>query len=120
MVYLQQQSQSTFANLPFFKTNHHQNELQTQTSTDDEAKHFVKVLLLGTGDAGKSTIVKQMKILHLNGFSEKEKKTFSHAIRTNLIETMVALVDGMDQFDISFENNVSFRENQFFRFLCCI
>ena len=97
--------------MPFFKTNHHQNELQTQTSTDDEAKHFVKVLLLGTGDAGKSTIVKQMKILHLNGFSEKEKKTFSHAIRGNLIETMVALVDGMNQFDIFFENNVSFREN---------
>ena len=91
VVIFQQQSQSTFA--------------------DDEVQHFVKVLLLGTGDAGKSTIVKQMKILHLNGFSEKEKKTFSHAIRGNLIETMVALVDGMDQFDICFENNVSFREN---------
>ena len=48
-----------------------------------------------------------MKILHLNGFSEKEKKMFTHAIRTNLIETMVALVEGMDKLGIFFECNVS-------------
>lgn len=29
----------------------------------------VKILLLGTGESGKTTIIKQMKILHINGFS---------------------------------------------------
>lgn len=29
-----------------------------------------KILLLGTGESGKTTIIKQMKILHINGFSE--------------------------------------------------
>ena len=74
---------------------------------DGKAKHFVKVLLLGTGDSGKSTIVKQMKIIHLNGFTETEKKMFTQTIRTNLIETMVALVEGMDKLGIFFENTVS-------------
>lgn len=45
---------------------------------DDEIKedfkefsNVKKLLLLGTGEAGKTTIIKQMKILHINGFSER-------------------------------------------------
>ena len=32
-----------------------------------KAKHIVRILLLGTGESGKSTVVKQMKIIHMNG-----------------------------------------------------
>jgi len=34
-----------------------------------DGKRAVKVLLLGSGESGKSTIVKQMKVLHMGGFS---------------------------------------------------
>ena len=36
-------------------------EMQKQFSDD---QHIVKILLLGAGESGKSTIVKQMKLLH--------------------------------------------------------
>uniref|UniRef100_A0A7N5ZQL1 Guanine nucleotide-binding protein G(s) subunit alpha n=1 Tax=Anabas testudineus TaxID=64144 RepID=A0A7N5ZQL1_ANATE len=45
------------------------------------------------GESGKSTIVKQMRILHVNGFNAEEKKQKIHDIKNNIkeaIETVVA------------------------------
>ena len=35
-----------------------------------EEQERVQILMLGIGESGKSTITKQMKIIHINGFSD--------------------------------------------------
>ncbi len=43
---------------------------KSQKATSQE----VKILLLGSGASGKSTVAKQMKLLYLDGFSDKEAR----------------------------------------------
>ncbi|XP_054322784.1 guanine nucleotide-binding protein G(s) subunit alpha isoforms XLas isoform X2 [Pongo pygmaeus] len=58
-----------------------------------------RLLLLGAGESGKSTIVKQMRILHVNGFNgDSEKATKVQDIKNNLkeaIETIVAAMSNL-------------------------
>ena len=42
---------------------------------------------VGSGESGKSTIVKQMKIIHQNGYTTEELLTFRTTIYKNLLES---------------------------------
>lgn len=53
-----------------------------------------RLLLLGAGESGKSTIVKQMRILHVDGFSEQEKKQKIDDIKKNIRDAI--LVSNLD------------------------
>jgi GTPase SAR1 family protein len=56
---------------------------------EDRRKNKVmKILLLGTGDSGKSTFCKQMKVIHKNGFSHSECQYYQTVLRDNCIEVM--------------------------------
>jgi len=58
----------------------------------------VKILLLGSGESGKSTIAKQMKIIHLNGFSVEELSGYKLSIYNNLAICMRAIVKAATDF----------------------
>lgn len=64
----------------------------------------VKLLLLGTGSSGKSTIAKQMQIIYLNGFGEKERDDFKKLIAVNLIENTQNLIKGARSLGIGFKS----------------
>ncbi|XP_060631012.2 guanine nucleotide-binding protein G(olf) subunit alpha isoform X1 [Anolis sagrei] len=60
-----------------------------------EYKQTHRLLLLGAGESGKSTIVKQMRILHVNGFNSEEKKQKILDIRKNVKDAIVTIVSAM-------------------------
>ncbi|GFG30691.1 hypothetical protein Cfor_07468 [Coptotermes formosanus] len=55
----------------------------------------IKLLLLGAGESGKTTIIKQMKILHISGFSESDRQEKVVDIRQNIHESIYDLVTNM-------------------------
>lgn len=49
-------------------------------------KRLVKILLLGAGESGKSTFLKQMRIIHGQDFDQKAKEEFRATIYSNVIK----------------------------------
>lgn len=60
---------------------------------DDEKKQFKKLLLLGAGWSGKSTVFKQMKVLYGNGFDIEERRGLRWTIYQNVYMAMKALCE---------------------------
>jgi G-protein alpha subunit len=57
-------------------------------------------LCIGSGESGKSTIVKQMKIIHQNGYTRDELLVFRLVVYDNLIESAQAIVKQMRKMGI--------------------
>ncbi|KAL1964125.1 hypothetical protein VTN77DRAFT_7213 [Rasamsonia byssochlamydoides] len=67
----------------------------------------VKILLLGAGESGKSTIIKQMRIIHSGGFPEDERRQTRAVIYSNLVVAFKVLLEIMETQEIAFENEKS-------------
>jgi len=67
-----------------------------------QAAKDIKLLLLGAGESGKSTIVKQMKIIHDSGFTPEDFRQYKPVVYSNTIQSMVAILRAMQSLQISF------------------
>ncbi|KAJ5080423.1 g protein alpha i subunit [Anaeramoeba ignava] len=68
----------------------------------------IKIIVLGTGDSGKSTLLKQMRIVFQGGLPENDKKLYKDTIRANIIRDMVSLLKAAEDLEISLnESNKS-------------
>ncbi|KAH9485923.1 Guanine nucleotide-binding protein subunit alpha [Psilocybe cubensis] len=71
----------------------HSDEIDRQLEEDSKRfKRECKILLLGSGESGKSTIVKQMKIIHQDGFAPHELAEFRPVIYKNVIDSAQQVV----------------------------
>lgn len=87
-------------------------ELEKKLQEDAERDaRTVKLLLLGAGESGKSTIVKQMKIIHKNGYSKQECMEFKAVVYSNTLQSILAIVKAMTTLGIDYVNPRS-REDQ--------
>ncbi|KAI9025063.1 heterotrimeric G protein alpha subunit A [Phycomyces nitens] len=64
-----------------------------------------KILLLGSGESGKSTILKQMKIINQNGYTTQELFGWRVIVFRNIIESAQALVQATREFGCLFTDN---------------
>ncbi|BGP36808.1 Guanine nucleotide-binding protein alpha-2 subunit [Rhodotorula kratochvilovae] len=70
---------------------------------EDDAKKLrreCKILLLGSGESGKSTIVKQMKLIYQHGYTRDEMLLFRLTIHKNVLDSAQALVRAMRRFKL--------------------
>ncbi|XP_068609484.1 guanine nucleotide-binding protein subunit alpha-14-like [Brachionichthys hirsutus] len=88
-------------------------EIEKQLRRDglDSQREF-KLLLLGTGESGKSTFIKQMRILHGSGYNEGERKGFAQLVFQNIVTAIQALIYAMRTLQLHYvdDNNVSLAE----------
>jgi len=74
------------------KQVHSQIEGQLRQTKKEQNKE-IKLLLLGTGESGKTTIVRQMKIIYQKGFSDQERVVFRDTIHNNVFTFTRLLIE---------------------------
>jgi len=74
------------------------NRIINKQLAEEGKKQHAKILLLGAGESGKSTVAKQMKIIHLEGFKEEERFSFKSIIYKNTIYSMRLLLKKANEF----------------------
>lgn len=84
------------------------NEIDQQLRRERrESMRERKLLLLGTGESGKSTFIKQMRIIHGNGYSEDDKRGFIKLIYQNISMAMRSMINAMELLQIQFKDEKS-------------
>ncbi|KAM3592261.1 uncharacterized protein V6R79_015634 [Siganus canaliculatus] len=76
-------------------------------------KRLVKILLLGAGESGKSTFLKQMRIIHGQDFDQQAREEFRGTIYSNVIKGVRVLVDAREKLHIPWgdEDNQKYGDN---------
>lgn len=80
-------------------------EIEKQLKKDkSNARKELKLLLLGCGESGKSTFIKQMRIIHGSGYSDEDKKSFCKLIFQNVFMSIQSMIKGMEQLEIPYSD----------------
>lgn len=83
-------------------------EIDKQLAKDKFAlRRTIKILLLGSGESGKSTFVKQMRIINGRDFEDQELKQYKQIVYENIVRGMKVLIDARSKLGIEFERDES-------------
>lgn len=69
---------------------------------------------IGAGESGKSTVLKQMRLIHTKGFSKEERKQWKVTIFQNLLHAFQVVFGAMEEQEVDFaeESNIVRYEKQ--------
>ncbi|XP_037091748.1 G protein alpha q subunit isoform X3 [Pollicipes pollicipes] len=79
-------------------------EIDKQLKKDKrDARRELKLLLLGTGESGKSTFIKQMRIIHGVGYTDDDRRGFTRLVYQNIFMAMQSMINAMDLLHIEYK-----------------
>ncbi|XP_071055567.1 guanine nucleotide-binding protein G(q) subunit alpha isoform X1 [Onthophagus taurus] len=91
-------------------------EIEKQLRRDKrDARRELKLLLLGTGESGKSTFIKQMRIIHGAGYSDDDKRGFIKLVYQNIFMAMQSMIRAMDLLKIRYAESSSIEKAELIR-----
>ncbi|KAM4665028.1 guanine nucleotide-binding protein G(i) subunit alpha-3-like [Discoglossus pictus] len=67
-----------------------------------KVRNELNVLVLSSGESGKSSFMKQMKILHEGGFSEEERKLYKEFVYRDIMRSITSITSDMARLGIDF------------------
>jgi len=62
----------------------------------------IVLFVLGTGESGKSTFIKQMRIIHGSGYSDEDKRGFIKLVYQNIFMAMQSMIRAMDMLKLHY------------------
>eukprot|EP01129_Flabellula_baltica_P013709 TRINITY_DN6424_c0_g1_i1.p1 TRINITY_DN6424_c0_g1~~TRINITY_DN6424_c0_g1_i1.p1 ORF type:complete len:367 (+),score=80.46 TRINITY_DN6424_c0_g1_i1:37-1137(+) len=80
-------------------------EIQKQLNrAGREQKHLIKILLLGAGESGKSTVAKQFRLIHEDNFNDEERIFYTSIIHSNIYSSIKSMVTAGSKLGIEIED----------------
>ncbi|EFE41228.1 hypothetical protein TRV_04023 [Trichophyton verrucosum HKI 0517] len=91
-------------------------EIENQLKRDKlMQRNEIKMLLLaadqshnshttGAGESGKSTILKQMKLIHEGSYSRDERESFKEIIFSNTVQSMRVILEAMESLELPLDD----------------
>lgn len=59
---------------------------------------------IGAGESGKSTILKQMKLIYAQGFNKSERLDFKPVIFSNIVQSFKTISEAMSEIGIEYDS----------------
>ena len=66
-------------------------------------RHFANTRA-GAGESGKSTILKQMKLIHEGSYSRDERESFKEIIYSNTVQSMRVILEAMESLELPLDD----------------
>ena len=78
-------------------SKHIDNQIERQRKANS---NVYRLLLIGTAEGGKSTIVKQMRIIHGAGYTSSDRIHYRNIVHVTTIKSLLAILAAMEKFHI--------------------
>lgn len=69
-----------------------------------EERYANVIAFIGAGESGKSTILKQMKLIHEGGYTRDERESFKEIIFSNTVQSMRVILEAMESLELPLDD----------------